>query len=289
MTCWRVLSRQPCTSRQEMLQSVLVKGSRVGCTVLSSGVPLENTKTSQCSNCGRFVLSCKKGKRNHHYDAAAANLTQECTLAVAAPDFEPEANHIGPAMQEVQYEQKEKDAVLNILQAHQTLSPETWEPVGQSAQVLVDWFSAITGKAAQEGSGPATGAWSELKKFPWCTLSDNRYTKRIYTSQQAPGERPRREQAATSRQEENAVRKVEERSAAPVRHVVRPEAAGAPEQGKNLTSCTTPGPGKLTLANSGSDAETRTAPFSSTATRCYCFRLQPRSDAHCDLRRTFIP
>lgn len=83
-------------------------------------------------------------------------------------------------MQEVQSEQTEQEPVFDILHAHQTLPPESWEPSGQSAQVFMDELNATIAKAAQEGPGPDTAAWSELKKFPCCTLCDNRDSRRRY-------------------------------------------------------------------------------------------------------------
>ena len=62
----------------------------------------------------QFRAELPKGIRDHKCNAATANTTQDCTLEVAAPDFEAEAGHISTAVQEVQCAQAEQEPVFQV-------------------------------------------------------------------------------------------------------------------------------------------------------------------------------
>ena len=125
-----------------------------------------------------FLQSCNEGIRRHKCEAHTANATRDCKLGAAAPEFEAEAGHIGPAVQEVQYAEAEQEPMFRVLQAHQTLPPESWEPFDQVAQLLLDELNAAIVEAEQEGPGPARAAWNDIKLFHSCTLSENKDSQR---------------------------------------------------------------------------------------------------------------
>ena len=83
----------------------------------------------------------------------------------------------------------EQDPVFQVLHAHQTLPPECWEAFGQACTVVVGDLGAAILTTVQEGPGPSTVAYGDLKTFPSYTLCDTKDSKpQVGTPQQEAGE-----------------------------------------------------------------------------------------------------
>ena len=74
-------------------------------------------------------------------------------------------------MFEVQNETTDQDPVFQVLHAHQTLPPESWEAFEQAYKVLAVNFSAAIPTAVHERPDPGKVAYLETSKtFPSFTL-----------------------------------------------------------------------------------------------------------------------
>ena len=121
---------------------------------------------------------CDHNAVPHHFSTGSnacmctAYLPQSSDVVEPVSAFEAEAVHSGPAPLDVQNEATEQDPVFQVLHARQTLPPESWEAFGQAYTVVVGDVGAAIPTAVQEGTGPSTVAYRDLKTFPSYTLCD---------------------------------------------------------------------------------------------------------------------